>query len=192
MNDIIKGQLTRWNDDRGFGFITPENARDEIFIHISALKNMSRRPVVGDVILYQLHTGNDGKIKAVNAKIDGVSFSKTGSRYQNDQVKHHWSVQIIFIASLVAIGFFAHKQFTAANRLSSENYRLNDSITGIFKGVTRKIEKTENNYACDGRTQCFQMTSCEEANFFITHCPNTKMDGDHDGIPCETQWCDLF
>jgi len=45
-------------------------------------------------------------------------------------------------------------------------------------------------FSCDGRTYCSQMRSCEEAKYFLNHCPNTKMDGDHDGIPCERQWCD--
>ena len=44
-------------------------------------------------------------------------------------------------------------------------------------------------FACDGRRHCSHMTSCAEAKFFLTNCPNTKMDGDHDGIPCEQQWC---
>ena len=42
---------------------------------------------------------------------------------------------------------------------------------------------------CDGRQHCFQMTSCEEATWFLQNCPNTKMDGEGDGIPCENQWC---
>lgn len=42
---------------------------------------------------------------------------------------------------------------------------------------------------CDGRTHCSQMRSCAEATYFIQHCPNTQMDGDHDGVPCEQQWC---
>jgi Excalibur calcium-binding domain len=45
------------------------------------------------------------------------------------------------------------------------------------------------NYRCDGRTHCSHMTSCEEATWFLRNCPDTKMDGDHDGIPCEQQWC---
>ena len=45
------------------------------------------------------------------------------------------------------------------------------------------------NARCDGRTRCSQMTSCEEATFFIKNCPDTQMDGDNDGIPCESQWC---
>jgi len=44
-------------------------------------------------------------------------------------------------------------------------------------------------YQCDGRTHCSQMRSCAEAEHFLQHCPNTKMDGDRDGIPCENQWC---
>lgn len=42
---------------------------------------------------------------------------------------------------------------------------------------------------CDGRRYCSQMKSCEEATYFIQHCPNVKMDGNNDGIPCEKQWC---
>lgn len=42
---------------------------------------------------------------------------------------------------------------------------------------------------CDGRRYCSQMSSCEEATWFLKNCPGTKMDGDNDGVPCEAQWC---
>ena len=46
-------------------------------------------------------------------------------------------------------------------------------------------------FKCDGRQYCSQMTSCEEATFFLNNCPGTKMDnhGKGNGIPCERQWC---
>jgi len=44
-------------------------------------------------------------------------------------------------------------------------------------------------FHCDGRTYCSQMSSCAEARYFLRHCPNVKMDGDHDAVPCESQWC---
>ena len=46
-------------------------------------------------------------------------------------------------------------------------------------------------FKCDGRQHCSQMTSCEEATFFLNNCPGTKMDnhGKGNGIPCERQWC---
>jgi len=33
------------------------------------------------------------------------------------------------------------------------------------------------------------MTSCEEAEFFLANCPDVKMDGGGDGVPCEKHWC---
>jgi hypothetical protein len=56
------------------------------------------------------------------------------------------------------------------------------------------VQSKQGRYHCDGRTRCSQMTSCEEATFFLNNCPNTKMDGGRegerpDGVPCESQWC---
>jgi len=45
-------------------------------------------------------------------------------------------------------------------------------------------------HRCDGRENCSQMHSCEEARWFLQHCPGMKMDGDGDGVPCEKQWCE--
>ncbi|NOR22811.1 MAG: hypothetical protein GQ542_00190 [Desulforhopalus sp.] len=45
------------------------------------------------------------------------------------------------------------------------------------------------NYTCRGKTHCSQMTSCEEARFYLRNCPATKIDGDGNGVPCEKQWC---
>ena len=46
------------------------------------------------------------------------------------------------------------------------------------------------NFKCDGRRYCSQMKSCAEAIFFLKNCPNTEVDGDFDGVPCEEQWCE--
>ncbi|WP_200153845.1 excalibur calcium-binding domain-containing protein [Chromatium okenii] len=61
--------------------------------------------------------------------------------------------------------------------------------------IVNKQENSDNpdtgdsKFWCDGRIYCSQMKSCEEATFFLRNCPNVKMDGNHDGIPCESQWC---
>jgi hypothetical protein len=46
-------------------------------------------------------------------------------------------------------------------------------------------ESARSEFRCDGRVHCSQMTSCDEANYFVQHCPGVKMDGDRDGEPCE-------
>lgn len=57
------------------------------------------------------------------------------------------------------------------------------------KLVTKDTESLSASFHCDGRTHCSQMTSCEEAQYFLAHCPGVEMDGNHDGVPCEKQWC---
>jgi Excalibur calcium-binding domain len=43
-------------------------------------------------------------------------------------------------------------------------------------------------FQCDGRKYCSQMNAPEEAQFYIANCPNTEMDGDHNGEPYENQF----
>ncbi len=69
---LRKGKLTTWKDDRGFGFIKPDDGSKEVFLHISELKGASRRPKEGDTILYELKTEADGKVRASKASIEGV------------------------------------------------------------------------------------------------------------------------
>lgn len=59
----------------------------------------------------------------------------------------------------------------------------------VERETPRVAVSTGSQYRCDGRTHCSQMTSCEEATWFLEHCPGVKMDGEGDGVPCERQWC---
>lgn len=71
---LQKGQLVRWKDDRGFGFIQPADGSKEIFLHVSELKDTSRRPVAGDTICYYVILGKDGRVRASNAYIQNVAL----------------------------------------------------------------------------------------------------------------------
>lgn len=71
---LQRGILKTWKDDRGFGFIQPDNGDKDIFVHISALKGTARRPVRGDVLFYQVSQDTGGKFKAINARIEGVAL----------------------------------------------------------------------------------------------------------------------
>lgn len=51
--------------------------------------------------------------------------------------------------------------------------------------ATRSTGAANTQFRWDGRQHCSQMNSRAEAEFFIKNCPDTKMDGDNDGIPCE-------
>lgn len=100
-----KGVLKTWKDDRGFGFIKPDDESDDLFIHISALQGMTRRPYRGDVIFYQVEHGNDGKSKAVNARIEGVDTDEV-----NEESSKKWlwvSVVILGLVATAAAAYFS-------------------------------------------------------------------------------------
>lgn len=44
-------------------------------------------------------------------------------------------------------------------------------------------------FSCDGRTQCKQLTSCEEARYFVKNCPRFSAGILGEDVPCEQQWC---
>jgi cold shock CspA family protein len=70
------GRLLRWNESKGFGFISAQDRAGDVFLHATALRRtgMPRPPRVGETIHDDLHHDNDGKRRAVNARIEGAPF----------------------------------------------------------------------------------------------------------------------
>ncbi len=78
----IYGNIKKWNDDRGFGFInTTQNASD-IFVHISAFPKDGIRPIIGELISFEVQIDKHGKKRAVNV-------TRTGSRKNTQRKNHH-------------------------------------------------------------------------------------------------------
>lgn len=49
-----RGMLTKWNDERGFGFITPVEGGEQVFVHISAFARGQGRPSLNGMFTYRL------------------------------------------------------------------------------------------------------------------------------------------
>jgi endonuclease YncB( thermonuclease family) len=45
---------------------------------------------------------------------------------------------------------------------------------------------TATNFQCGSKRYCREMTSCEEARFYLRQCGLSRLDGDKDGVPCES------
>ena len=69
---------------------------------------------------------------------------------------------------------------SASSRLFGANSFISPSVG--LPSASRQNPR----FRCDGRQYCSQMHSRAEAEFFTRNCPDTRMDGDHDGIPCES------
>lgn len=187
-----KGTLNKWLDDKGFGFITPVKGKLEIFIHISAFdKTLPRRPKVGDTIFYYTLKDEQGETKAVEAIIEGVApVSRTipskNRLYRRERgSKSRWRFTVLCTILVIGVSTTIYDRF-----LSNKGLRIPSlsKASNIFK-TSQKQNQSLSRYTCAGKTRCNQMTSCEEATFYLQNCPGTKMDGDRDGIPCESQHC---
>ena len=97
--------------------------------------------------------------------------------------------KLIIIAILAAIGWQGYAKYQARHVASTETQSAYSDNDAKFTQQTRAESHFSSAFKCDGRTYCSQMTSCEEATFFLRNCPGVKMDGNNDGIPCEKQWC---
>ena len=69
---IQKGTITSWNDDKGFGFITPSSGEGRIFAHIKAFKYQARRPEVNRLVSYTLSKDKQGRVCAAEVTMSAA------------------------------------------------------------------------------------------------------------------------
>ena len=60
----VVGSLARWDDERGFGFIQPNEGGPQVFVHVTAFGDRRARPAVGEVLVFDIVTGTDGRRQA--------------------------------------------------------------------------------------------------------------------------------
>lgn len=185
------GTLRTWLDDKGFGFIAPSHGGAELFVHISAFPRDGTRPVQGESLAYEVGKGKDGKPLAVRVLRKAIGAHQPSrqspSPSRQPTISTSAGLKTVFVVLLFAgAGLFAFKA------LEGQSQRR---ALGKMEAVREQSEPSarpqamSTRYRCDGRKACSQMGSCEEATWFIKNCPDTEMDGDHDGVPCEQQHC---
>jgi uncharacterized membrane protein YsdA (DUF1294 family)/cold shock CspA family protein len=67
----LQGKITSWNDEKGYGFITPGSSGDQIFVHIKAFKNRGRRPQINQYVTYTHSKDRQGRPCAIDVSFVG-------------------------------------------------------------------------------------------------------------------------
>ena len=138
-----KGKLTSWNEEKGFGFITPMAGGKQIFIHIKAFSNRNRRPVAGQIVTYEPSSDKQGRPRAIKATLTGDRLPEKTKR-RNDTLS---IVVAVFFLFIVGISVFAAKipihilaLYIAASLLTFIMYALDKSAAQV--GAWRTQEST--------------------------------------------------
>jgi uncharacterized membrane protein YsdA (DUF1294 family)/cold shock CspA family protein len=67
----LRGKLTKWKDDRGFGFISPSRGGEQVFVHINAFTNRHRRPTGNEFVTYETVFDDTGRLRAAQVEFMG-------------------------------------------------------------------------------------------------------------------------
>jgi uncharacterized membrane protein YsdA (DUF1294 family)/cold shock CspA family protein len=63
-----QGRIAKWNDERGFGFISPAEGGRSIFVHVSSFPRNDRRPSVNEAVSYTLAFDAHGRPQAKDVR----------------------------------------------------------------------------------------------------------------------------
>ncbi len=67
VTSMTNGTVKFYNSTKGFGFIQPDDGSKDAFVHVSALERSGISGLnEGDKVTFDLETGRDGRVSAVN------------------------------------------------------------------------------------------------------------------------------
>jgi cold shock CspA family protein len=179
----LTGTLRTWHDDRGFGFIAPTHGGREVFVHISAFPRDGSRPTQGEQLSYELGRGKNGEVQATKVTRSAIGQRPPVPTRQPERRSSTRKLPLLMALVLV----IAAAAIVYTKVLKPRSPAVMPLVSAPAMGETPAPPAST--FRCDGRRHCSQMTSCAEAKYFLKNCPDTAMDGNHDGTPCEQQWC---
>lgn len=190
-----EGKLRKWNAERGFGFIVAADGGQDIFVHISAFARDGRVPTEGEALTFEVEPDRNGKRSAVRVRrlsdpqpaLARVVTSGQG-RARTAGSGSGFLQKLVVVLMLAAVIVYAYSRYT--NRVGQiEAAAPTAAQSSAPVSLFAPTQAAPARFNCDGRKYCSQMTSCKEAKLFLKNCPGMEMDGNHDGVPCEQQWC---
>ena len=138
-----KGKITTWNDEKGFGFVTPNTGGKQVFVHIKDFSNPNRRPENNQLVTYSLSSDKKGRPCAIKATLSGDRLP--------ERVKSSNDSQLVIVAAfflgIVGISVLTAKMpplvlalYMVASLLTFIMYAVDKSASK--KGAWRTQEST--------------------------------------------------
>jgi len=148
----MKGKIDQWNDDKGFGFIKPDNGSEKIFFHISSIKTNSRRPKIGDIVLFDSIRDTQQRLKAKSVVIEGatkaanqISKSKIGTIEPQKKNFIDYILMLVCTISFIAAGI----SFFQSRALEKSLLYVIPAVIALIV-LNRQKKPKEKSFSCAG------------------------------------------
>lgn len=142
----MHGKVVSWNDERGFGFIQPEDRSGEVFFHISALRSAARRPQQGDAVQFDTTRDRSGRLKAAWVSLENVApAARPAPRRRTASERPRHNPLALFKAAALLVLLFAGwllSQGPLSNLLRSPATQDASAQVQVADPIEREIAKT--------------------------------------------------
>lgn len=96
------GQIVRWNDEKGFGFIQPDAGGKQVFFHIRTVRGKRGRPVEGDKVLFSSSFDGQGRLQA-----DQVVYAPADKATQHPLTSARGVSALVLLSVVLGLYVFA-------------------------------------------------------------------------------------
>lgn len=91
-----QGKITYWNDEKGYGFITPDTKADRVFVHIRAFGPRVERPNLDEKVSYSLSSDKQGRPCA-------VKVTRAGEKAPRKKQRSKYSGQVLIALVFLSV-----------------------------------------------------------------------------------------
>jgi len=120
-----QGTLQEWNDEKGYGFITPDEKGRKVFAHIHDFRSSHPRPRNGDVVHFVV--GKDSQGRSCAKKIQRPRIAKKASTW--------------LFPKMVIISFFVWVGFQTANGVYPPDLPVGMVLLSLFSYIQYGADK---------------------------------------------------
>jgi uncharacterized membrane protein YsdA (DUF1294 family)/cold shock CspA family protein len=101
----FKGKVTSWNDERGFGFIVPDDGAPHVFVHINSFTNRRRRPLGDERITYEVTVDGQGRSQAKSVTFEGETLNPNARLGRGSGSPYFAASFLFFLCAAVLSGW---------------------------------------------------------------------------------------
>ena len=147
----MQGKICQWKDDKGFGFIQPNDGSERLFFHISSVKNSSQRPTVGEFVFYEASRDAQHRLRATNVIVgeqQNAAAATTPRLIKTEPPQTGVLDYFLILAAIVSLGVVGYQYYLTQDIASSWYFGLPATVALLL--LKRQKRPKEKHFNCRG------------------------------------------